>query len=345
MPSSLHDHRREPAVTSALRVGLVIPVRSAREVREFAVGVEGAGFWGVGVPDTSPFLYQGAYPTITAALGATERLHVGTYMTNPVTRHWSVHAANARALDDLFPSRFFIGMSTGDGAVRAIGLRPARWAELAECVQNLRGMLDDTVPIAIAASGPRGTAVAAEHGDVVVFSQGLDVVALRDAIAAAAETRSRAGMKKPMQAWASAQVCVTAPGASITASRAALRGFAYGVSHYRFSQTLDGKNVPARWKELIGERFEKYDYAFHGKSGDNPNATLFEDHPEVEDYLIDRAIIVGSAAECATRVQSLANELQLDGVWLNPVSPDGATGVPRVILDELGAALSDVMVT
>ena len=36
---------------------------------------------------------------------------VGTYVTNPVTRHWSVQAANARGLENLAPGTLLYGDS------------------------------------------------------------------------------------------------------------------------------------------------------------------------------------------------------------------------------------------
>jgi alkanesulfonate monooxygenase SsuD/methylene tetrahydromethanopterin reductase-like flavin-dependent oxidoreductase (luciferase family) len=93
-----------------MRLGVVTIARRAGQIRVFAQAAEQAGYWGLGVSDTAPLIYPGAYPTITACLLATSTLRVGTYVTNPVSRHWSVHGSNARALDDLAPGRFFLGL-------------------------------------------------------------------------------------------------------------------------------------------------------------------------------------------------------------------------------------------
>ena len=92
----------------------------------------------MGVTDTAPAHYHAVYPAVTAALLRTDRILVGTYVTNPVTRHWSVHSATARGLNELAPSRFFLGIGTGDGAVHAVGLKPAKLADFEAYVEKMR---------------------------------------------------------------------------------------------------------------------------------------------------------------------------------------------------------------
>src|SRR5436305_464093 len=107
-----------------MNFGLLTAAHRATHVVDVARAAEDAGFWGLAVPDTAPKLFQGTYPLVTASLLATSSIRVGPFVTNPVTHHWSVHAATARALDELAPARPFLGISTGDGAVSSVGLEP-----------------------------------------------------------------------------------------------------------------------------------------------------------------------------------------------------------------------------
>src|SRR5271156_3173412 len=120
-----------------MRFGCVTTIRSVQEAVRIAGRVERAGAWGLGFVDTAPKLFHDAYVALTASLLSTQSLRVGPLVTNPVSRHWSVHAASARTLEELAPGRFFLGLSTGDGAVHSVGLHPARWADLEASVASI----------------------------------------------------------------------------------------------------------------------------------------------------------------------------------------------------------------
>ncbi len=305
-----------------MRLAVVSPVYSVRRAQQVAVAAERAGYWGVGVPDTAPRLYQGTYPIVTACLLSTSRVHVGPFVTNPVTRHWSIHTSNARALTELGPGRFFLGVSTGDGAVHSVGLKPATWSEVERFVELFKSGTSDDVPVFVATSGPRGANVAGRVASDAVFSQGFDRTALRTAISRASQARSEEGIQAPLRKWTNVQVCVVPRGADLRSVRAYLRGRAYGHARYRFDLTFDEKNVPEEWQPVLRERFAHYDYTFHGSSAsDNPNSRLFEDRPDIEDYLIDRSFVVGSLDDCAERLAKLALDVGLDGFWLGFQSP------------------------
>ena len=93
-----------------------------------AIGIarlaEAGGFSRLGICD-SPILYHEVYPVVAACLAATESIRIGPNVTNPVTRHWTIHAASMRANDRLAPGRAMLGIGAGDGAVHTLGLRPA----------------------------------------------------------------------------------------------------------------------------------------------------------------------------------------------------------------------------
>src|SRR5205823_6354148 len=97
-----------------------------------------------------PHLYEDAFVAAGACLHATSRLHVGSTVTNTVSRHWSVLGATARTFDELAPGRFFVGIATGDGAVYAVGLKPASWAKVERDVTNMRTIVPAPLEIHVA---------------------------------------------------------------------------------------------------------------------------------------------------------------------------------------------------
>ena len=62
-------------------------------------------------------LWQDLYVYMTHALAATERIAVGSGVTNPLTRHPSVTASAHATLADLHPGRVLLGIGRGDNAV------------------------------------------------------------------------------------------------------------------------------------------------------------------------------------------------------------------------------------
>src|ERR1035437_7006131 len=100
------------------RLGIISLPHSAKLLVDIAQEAERLGFYGIGVVD-SPLLYGEMYPIITAMLANTSSIRIGTNVTNPVSRHWTVHASSARTFTEMSPGRFFLGMGVGDGAVHS----------------------------------------------------------------------------------------------------------------------------------------------------------------------------------------------------------------------------------
>jgi len=177
-----------------VRLGAINLIRSSRESIRIAQAAEAAGFWGLGMGDTVPKLYQDMYVTAAACFAATERLHIGPTVTNTVTRHWSVLGATARTFGELYPGRFFAGVATGDGACHSVGLTPSTWAKLKTDVANIRSWAPADMELHIAASGPRGVEAAGRVATDLILGTGLDVTALRTLSARARAARTAAGI-------------------------------------------------------------------------------------------------------------------------------------------------------
>jgi alkanesulfonate monooxygenase SsuD/methylene tetrahydromethanopterin reductase-like flavin-dependent oxidoreductase (luciferase family) len=212
-----------------VRVGVVIlPTTRWRHARETWMLAEEMGFdhawtydhFAWGPAGGEPWFT--AIPTLTAAAGATSRIRLGTLVASPNFRHPVLLAKDAIAIDDVSEGRFILGLGVGgsrsDAGVlgdTSIGeqQRADRFAEFVEVIDTLlRGPIDaytgrfyavrgaqqspgcaqlPRLPLAVAATGPRGMGLVARFAEIwVTFGDPRDPGA-RSEIAAFRDQRRR----------------------------------------------------------------------------------------------------------------------------------------------------------
>lgn len=291
--------------------------------RAVARRAEALGIWGLGIGDSPN--YGELYAACGDALAATSTLTVSTSVTNPVTRHWSVHAGAARTFDSAHPGRFRLGMGRGDSAVRTFGLEPAALRDFEQDLVAFRAAVP-AVPALVAASGPAAARMAGRVADGVIAGVGTDPRALGElARAAGAE---RAADRGRIEIWASVRLAVGRTGDEVERLRRAFVPRAVSASHFAFASTFAGKNVPAQFQDVLTERYRHYDYAAHGKAGNTSNATMFADRPDIETYLLDRFAVIGTPSECRDRLVGLSD--YVDGAYLSVHFEDVAGQLDRI---------------
>jgi 5,10-methylenetetrahydromethanopterin reductase len=150
-----------------------------------------------------------AYVWVELALAgaATERIGLGTGVTNTLTRHPAVTASAAATLQAETGGRAVLGLGRGDTALSEIGRSPVSTATLEAAFVVIQGLLhgdevelpegarsrirwvaDDgwpKVPLAVAATGPRVIAAAARHAERIDFTVGAEPERIERAIDAA----------------------------------------------------------------------------------------------------------------------------------------------------------------
>lgn len=183
---------------------------------EFAALAESAGIDGVGVHD-----HQGSghdvYLRMAAIAERTSRVLLFPSVTNPITRHPAVLAANANSMAEMYPGRFRVMMGSGDLATSSIGRKAATVAGMRDAALAIRALLrgesadldgttisklghvsDEAPALFINASSPRMLAVAGEAADGVYAMVGVDA----DVIGRAREYIARgAGRRDVPIAW------------------------------------------------------------------------------------------------------------------------------------------------
>src|SRR5271169_3521822 len=113
----------------------------ASRVVEMMQRAEDAGF-SYGWTWDSHVLWQEPFVIYSAVLAATSALTVGTMVTNPGTRDWSVTASLFATLNDMYGNRTVCGIGRGDSARRVIGQPPMSMATLASAMTVIKGLAE-----------------------------------------------------------------------------------------------------------------------------------------------------------------------------------------------------------
>src|ERR1700737_1318128 len=72
----------------------------------------------------SHVLWQEVYPIFTLMAAGTADIHIGTCVTNPVTRDPTVTASALATLNEISGGRMVMGIGRGDSARRALAQKP-----------------------------------------------------------------------------------------------------------------------------------------------------------------------------------------------------------------------------
>ena len=160
---------------------------------------EKAGFDVAWLPDLQ-FLWRDVWSALALAATQTSSTALGTCVTNLETRHPSVTAAAAASVEELAPGRVLLGIGSGDSAVKTLGLEPTSLTRMREQVGVLRTLLAGeaadfdgrslavkaagrTLPLYLAATGPKMQALAGELADGVIVVTGLEPDLVRATLA------------------------------------------------------------------------------------------------------------------------------------------------------------------
>jgi alkanesulfonate monooxygenase SsuD/methylene tetrahydromethanopterin reductase-like flavin-dependent oxidoreductase (luciferase family) len=289
---------------------------------------EDVGFANVWFGD-SHLIWHEVGPYLTAAAMSTSRMRVGSLVSNPVTRHPTVVASSLATLSQLFDGRAVLGIGRGDSAVRTLGLPPMKLAEFRETLRLIRGLcrgetvdvqgtaitlpwLTRTVPVLLAAYGPRVLELAGAEADGVILQ-----LASPDIVAWAMEHVRRGAGKRTTDRF---EVVVAAP-TYVSADRehalSRVRGFPATVSNH-VKDLLRHHQASALPAELVEgmEQVAGYDYLRHGHF-DAPHTR------QVTDAMAERLTLVGTVEAVRDKIGRLAAAgVTHVGLYLGVVEPE-----------------------
>jgi probable F420-dependent oxidoreductase len=296
-------------------IGVVLQTTPpSSRVVDLAKRAETYGFTHVWTFD-SHILWQEPFPIFTEILANTRKVTVGTMVTNPATRDWTVTASVFATLNEMFGNRTVIGIGRGDSAVRVINGKPTTIATLRDAVHVIRELANgrsaeyrgssirftwaskSRVEVWVAGYGPKALKLIGEVGDGFILQLAdPDITAWTiGAVRKAAEDAGR----DPDEVM----ICVAAPAYvsdDLAHARDQCRWFGGMVGNHvadivaRYGETSE---VPTALTEYIKGR-KGYDYNEHGQVGNV--------HTEfVPDEIVDRFCILGPVEEHVRRLEEL----------------------------------------
>lgn len=115
----------------------VSPRENFSKVGELAKMMEEHGFENLWFIDHQLGM-KDVYAAMYVSAMATERIEIGSAVTNLQTRHPTVTANATTALDDLSDGRALLGLGAGWVALHSINKRPSKIAELREGIDDFR---------------------------------------------------------------------------------------------------------------------------------------------------------------------------------------------------------------
>jgi 5,10-methylenetetrahydromethanopterin reductase len=287
--------------------------------REWLDVAERSGFEMLTTGD-SQSLWADPFVIISVAAQHTTRPRLGITVSNPMTRHPAVVASSLVALQQLSGGRTVYGLSSGDSALRNIGVRPASVAQLDVFGRAVKGLCaGDTVewegqelvlrwgthpvPLWMAAEGPRTQFLAGQIADGVVLSNALDADVLRlarDNIGAGATAAGRS--PDDIEIWCMAAM---APAATEAEGVRRLRFLLAGTANHVYRFHMDGKGLPDEHRAAVAELQRRYDSTAHATpERAEANAQLVEELGLV-DFLAGRSVIAGPPDRCIERLKEI----------------------------------------
>jgi probable F420-dependent oxidoreductase len=263
----------------------------------------------------SHVLWKEAYPLLTIMALNSERLRLGTCVTNPGTREPSVTASALATLDVISGGRMDLGIGRGDSARRVMGKPPTTLARLEEATQLIRDLVEgrtvdqegtelrltwtrgDKLPVWIAGYGPKALELTARIADGVIL-QLAEPDLIRWFVRQLREYAAAAG-RDPREI----KVMAAAPAhvGDLADCRDRVRWFPALVSNHVVDlvNRYDPAELPPALTGYVRDR-AGYDYLHHAEVGSS-NAGF------VPDEVVDRFCVIGSVDDHRRKLAELAD--------------------------------------
>jgi len=263
----------------------------------------------------SHILWQEPYVIHSQMLSATERIMVGPFVTNPVSRDPSVTASTFATLNDTFGNRTICGIGRGDSVVRVLGRKPTTLRQLEEAMHVIKELAEGRdvdysgvkvcipwvsngkLDVWMAGYGPRALSLIGRKADGFIL-QLADPVILDWTMKHVHDAAKDAG-RDPK----SVKVCVAAPAYvsdDLAHQRDQCRWFGGMVGNHvadLVARYGEDSEVPHALTHYIRAR-QGYDYSHHGQAG-NPSTDF------VPDDIVDRFCVLGPVEDHVQKLNEL----------------------------------------
>ena len=290
------------------------PDHTAARTIEFAKAAEAGGFE-YGWLFDSHVLWREPYPLLTLMAGATQRMRLGTCVTNPGTREPSVTASALATLNEISGGRMDLGIGRGDSARRVLGKPPITMAGTEDAIRVIRELVEGRaityegtelvlpwtgrwkLPVWIAGYGPMALAMTGRIADGVILQMG-DPDLIRWFVSQVRDAASAAGRDPGAVRVMAAAPLHVGPRAE---ARDRTRWFPALVSNHVVDlvNKYPREQLPPALTGYVTDR-SGYDYHHHAEVGSS-NAGF------VGDEVTDRFCVIGSTTEVIEKLHVLAD--------------------------------------
>ena len=273
-----------------------------------------AGGFGYGWIFDSHVLWQEPYPLLTLMGANTEKMRLGTCVTNPGVRDATVTASLLATINRVTGGRMDLGIGRGDSSRRVMGKKPLTLERLEETVNVVKALCagepvdyegrqlqfswttGDVPPVWVAGYGPKALRCAGRAGDGVVL-QFADPDLIRWCLGFVKEGCEEAGKD-----FSQFRVMSAAPAwisDDLATARDQVRWFPALVSNHVVDliEKYGMEQLPEALTSYVKTR-KGYDYLHHAEVGSS-NAEF------VSDEIVDRFALVGPASEHVRRLREL----------------------------------------
>jgi len=281
---------------------------------ELTRNAEAAGFDHGWVFD-SHVLWREPYPLLTLMAEHSERLRLGTCVTNPGTREPTVTASALATLNEISGGRMDLGIGRGDSARRVLGKPPITLAHTEEAIKVIRDLVEGRtvkyegtelhfpwtgkwkLPIWLAGYGPLALAMTGRIADGVIL-QLADPDLIRWFVGQVRDAATVAGRDPASIRVQSAAPLHVGPR---DMGRERTRWFPALVSNHVVDlvNRYPREQLPESLTGYVHDR-TGYDYQHHAEVGSS-NAGF------VGDEVTDRFCVLGDAAEVIEKLRVLAD--------------------------------------
>jgi probable F420-dependent oxidoreductase len=263
----------------------------------------------------SHVIWKEPFPLLTLMAANTKKMRLGTCVTNPAVRDFTVTASALATLNQISGGRMVLGIGRGDSSRRVLGKKPTTLAELEDTAQRIRTLAagrpvdyegepiqlewaSGELPVWIAGYGPKALQLTGRIADGVIL-QFADPHLIKWCLGFVREGAESAGRDfSSIQVMAAAPVWVSD---DLAAARERVRWFPALVSNHVMDliARYDQSQLPAELTAYVSNR-RGYDYHHHAEVGSD-NASF------VTDDVVDSFCIVGPVAEHRRRLRELAD--------------------------------------
>jgi 5,10-methylenetetrahydromethanopterin reductase len=323
---------------TTVRLGIAAMCRDMHEYLAWAPVVENAGYDLLAYGDTQNLLPD-PYVALTAMAMRTTRVRLCSTVTNPVTRHVTVAASGFGALQQVSGGRAIYGIGTGDSALVNIGRRRATVDQLAAHCRSFRSLVRGeaavvdgvttrlswpvpSVPLYLAAEGPRTMALAGEVGDGVIFGNGITREVVEDDLRRVRTAAVAAGRDpEAIEPWFVCKVVITD-----RPEREVWHDLAWttaATANHALRGSLDEKFVPVEHHDGLRRLFAGYDSSHHNDADHTAHHARLVHDNGLTDLLGQRFLVAGPPGHVAERLLELASwgasNLLLTAVFGDPI--------------------------